>query len=103
MKMFLLLCTIFLLSGSGSFAKEESEHKHDKDNCHEYDVRYDELMYTLRDLNQTYQRQIKERDEIIVEMRIKMKELESDVFQTNQRLKNLEMEVWYDEKAVDEK
>ena len=99
MRIFLLLCTIFLLSGSGSFAKEESDHKHDKDNCHEYDERYDELMYTLQNLNQNYQRQIKERDEIIVEMRTKIKELESDVFQTNQRLKNLELEVWYDEKA----
>ena len=54
-----------------------------------YDIKHD-LRAELRDQERT----IKEQGVLIDQLQLKIKDLESELFQTTQSLRNLELEVW---------
>ncbi|MEJ2201229.1 MAG: hypothetical protein P8X63_09500 [Desulfuromonadaceae bacterium] len=98
MRFLTILFIIFLTFPSFSFAADRSDNDA---NYNGFEKRYDELKseiyemkYNLRQQIRDQQKIIKDQDDTIIDLRLKVKDLESQIFQTTQSLRNLELEVW---------
>lgn len=103
MKFLTLLCLFLLAFPSFNFADNHSENN---SNFKASEKRYDDLKSEIHDIKYDLREQIthqqitiKEQDKAIVELRLKIRDLENQVFQTTQSLRNLELEVWDKNKA----
>ena len=107
---FICIVTILLSAVSFSFARDGKADGTKHESLHELrgDLRVQLLEMEL--LEQTLRRQItsqietiKEQDSQIVDMRLKVNDLENSFFQITQSLRNLELEVWDMKEAFKER
>jgi flagellar motility protein MotE (MotC chaperone) len=101
MRYFLLICLIVLIPLSVSTASSHNDEKEKSYKYSDHEKRHEdlkdqlyELKYDLRQQIRYQNKTIDEQAEIIREMRLTIKDLESNLFQTTQSLRNLELEVW---------
>ena len=106
MKITTLVCLVFLLLTSMATA-EIKRHGNDPEI---FEKRFDDLkdqVYEIKhDLINKISSQyhtIKEQEKEIVELKLKIKDLDSNLFQTTQSLRNLELEVWEIKKSSNQK
>ena len=106
MKITTLVCLVFLLPTSMAIA----EIKHHDADPEIFEKRFDDLkdqVYEIKyDLTNKINSQyhiIKEQEKEIVELKLKIKDLDSNLFQTTQSLRNLELEVWEIKKSSNQK
>lgn len=98
MKKITLLC--LFLAATTTFAsagdKKESEHNHDYEQEQRYRLedKYIALNNLVIQLQYDYARHLSQKDQTINDLEKKMAAMESDLFQTTQSLRNLELEVW---------
>ncbi len=61
-----------------------------------YDLKdsVEDIRYELKDAMRRQSRVIEEQEDLIEEMRLHINDLEHELFQTTQSLRNLELEVW---------
>jgi len=97
MKITTLVCLVFLFLTSMATA-EIKRHGTDPEI---FEKRFDdlkdqvyEIKYDLASKISSQYYTIKEQEKEIVELRLKIKDLDSNLFQTTQSLRNLELEVW---------
>lgn len=107
MKITTFVCLIFLLLTSMATAEINKRHDTDSEMSGKrlddlkdqvYEIKYD---LTSKISSQYYI--IKEQEKEIVELKLKIKDLESNLFQTTQSLRNLELEVWEIKKSSNQK
>ena len=98
MRAMFLSCIFMLSLISISSAEINKKHDSDKDT---YETRIEDLKdqiyevkYSLLGDIRSQFRIIREQEIEIVELKLKIKELEYELFQTTQSLRNLELEVW---------
>ena len=98
MRVLIMMCLAVLALVSPLLAVERSskesrsqgfEERYDDLREQMYDIKYD-LAARIRYQEET----IKEQGEVIDELQLKIKDLESELFQATQSLRNLELEVW---------
>lgn len=94
--LFCLFLALTTLASAGD--KKESEYSHDRDYEHEQRYRLEDKYIALSNLviqlQYDYARHLNQKDQIINDLEKKMAAMESDLFQTTQSLRNLELEVW---------
>jgi hypothetical protein len=94
MKTIALLCLILAATVTIAIAGNNKDHQYDHDHRSDLELRYVELSTKLFQIQNDFERHLSQKDNIILALEDKIKFLESDLFQTTQSLRNLELEVW---------
>ncbi len=93
MKRILLICLLFVSSASFSSASSNFDQEVENKKYYEHEKRHDDLMVLINQIRYDANR-LARQEELIGELRMEIKDLEHNIFQANQSLRNLELEVW---------
>ncbi|ALC17126.1 hypothetical protein DSOUD_2365 [Desulfuromonas soudanensis] len=94
MKTIALLCLFLAAAVTIAIAANKNNYETDHDHRSDLELRYIELNTKIFQIQNDFERHLSQKDYIILALEDKIKLLESDLFQTTQSLRNLELEVW---------
>jgi hypothetical protein len=94
MKTIALLCLFLAATVTIVLAENKNNYENDHDHRADLELRYVELSTKIFKIQNDFERHLIQKDQIIFALEDKIKLFESDLFQTTQSLRNLELEVW---------
>jgi peptidoglycan hydrolase CwlO-like protein len=93
MKKIVLILIILMSSASFSIASTNNDQEIENKRHYQHEKLHDDIMELVNQVKYDLNR-IRRQEELVDELRMKIKDLEHNIFQANQSVRNLELEVW---------